>query len=645
MMKASGFMLLALAAAIIRPANAAAQTTAAIPPARISTEELARLPEISNAALSPDGKSIAFLGRIKGRQAILYRAVDQEAMSRVDLPEKVDFRWLRWAGNDKLLISIERSSRFMNVDVRQTVLLLHDFATKTNKALGRVGRSLEGDDVLFIDPDGQYLLLSMQSDMFDYPSVFRVSLPDGAMTELIRRRAPIWEWYADDTGIVRAGVGFEAGKLKFYYRRSDGEKFDLIAAVKPSDENAYFQIAKIVTGSDEGYALSDKNGRQALYRFNYRTRELGELVYGNDRYDIDDYWLNLGGTALEGVSYTDDRDRVEWFDPANKKLQGQLDRAIPGREAWVASRSRDGKRMLILATAPDEPGLYYFLDRAAGQMSPIAAMQQALDPERLAVTRAVHYAARDGTDIPAYLTLPKGREAKNLPLIVYPHGGPYGVRDKLEYDPQVQFFANRGYAVLQPNFRGSGGYGTAFGDAGIGQIGRKMQDDLDDGMDWLVKEGIVDKGRVCIVGASYGGYAAMWGAIRNPERYRCAASLAGVADLKAMLKYNRRYLDKEAGKRWRARVTGEPEFDLASVSPTQQAARLQRPLLIAHGEDDGTVPIGQSQNLIAALKAAGNSNFEYVAYKEEGHGFSNPVNLKDWFDRLDAFLAKHNPAG
>ena len=143
---------------------------------------------------------------------------------------------------------------------------------------------------------------------------------------------------------IAAGSGKRRGSKSKLLTRLASTVVTCAAAVKPSDENAYFQIAKIVTGSDEGYALSDKNGRQALYRFNYRTRELGELVYGNDRYDIDDYWLNLGGTALEGVSYTDDRDRVEWFDPANKKLQGQLDRAIPGREAWVASCSRDGQQ-------------------------------------------------------------------------------------------------------------------------------------------------------------------------------------------------------------------------------------------------------------------------------------------------------------
>lgn len=645
----NGLLVLAaamsVAAADAGAEDAATNKSAGERPARISTAELARLPDISDAILSPDGTRFVFRGRSKGREMIAYRRVNDQTVGGFDIPDKVDLNWFRWAGNDRLLFSIGRNVPYFGDEARQTFLILYDIPTRTTTVLRRDGQGLEGDDLLFVDPAGAYLLLSIQRSIYDYPSVFRVSLPDGKMTEVVKEKAPIWEWYADDAGIVRAGVGWVSQKLRFYYRRAETEKFALIGAIKPGDEDAYFDIAKVVSGSDDGYVLSDKEtGRQALYKFNYRTREIGERVYGSDQYDIDDYWLNSDGTALEGVTYTDDRDRVEWFDADSKKLQGQIDRAIPHLQAWVTSRSHDNKHMLILATAPDDPGVYYYLDRTRQQMAPVAVRQDSLPPDRLAVTKAVNYTARDGTRIPAYLTLPRGREAKGLPLIIHPHGGPYGVRDRLEYDAQVQFFANRGYAVLQPNYRGSGGYGTAFGDAGVGQIGRTMQDDLDDGMDWLVKDGVVDKGRVCVIGASYGGYAAIWAITRNPERYRCAASFAGVGDWRAMLKYDRRYLTKEANARWQARVTGDGELDLLAVSPTPQAARITRPLLIGHGEDDTRVPISQAKKLVAALKAAGNSNFEYKAYVGEGHGFADPANRQDWFDRLDAFLAKHNPA-
>lgn len=641
----TGVLALVLAGAALPVAANEAAGTASARPARIATEDLARLPEFSDAKLSPDGMRVLFRSRSGGVEHVAYREVGGGKTSGFALPEQVDLNWSRWAGNGRILVSVGRNTLFMGVEAYKSILLLHDITTGATSVVSREGQGLEGDDILFVDPDGAYLLLSIQRTIYDYPSVFRVSLPDGKMSEIVRPRQPVWEWYADDAGIVRAGVGWEGRKLRYYYRKAEEEEFKLIGAVRPDDKEAFFDIAKVVTGSDDGYVLSDeKTGRQALYKFNYRTREIGELVYGSDQYDIDDYWLTTDGKTLEGVSFTDDRDRVEWFDADSKKLQAQIDRAVPDLQAWVTSRSRDGNRLLILGTAPDDPGVYYMLDRTTREMAIISALLQTLPPEMLAVTKAVRYKARDGKEIPAYLTLPKGREAKDLPLILYPHGGPYGVRDKLEYDPQVQLLANRGYAVLQPNYRGSGGYGTEYGDAGIGQIGRAMQDDLDDGMDWLVEQGIADKGRVCVVGASYGGYAALWAAIRNPERYRCAASFAGVADWAAMLKYDRRFFTKKAGARWAARLTGEGELDLTTVSPTPQAARLTRPVLIAHGEDDSNVPISQSKKLVAALKKAGKSDFEYVTYKGEGHGLSDPVNQKDWFDRLDAFLAKHNPA-
>ncbi|WP_447764013.1 alpha/beta hydrolase family protein [Sphingopyxis panaciterrae] len=596
--------------------------------------------------MAPDGQRILFRGRANGKDIIAYRGVDEAKKSYFMVPDKSDVNWIRWAGNDRIVISVAQTIEYyMGGEGLATFLVLHDLKTKTTSILRRKGQGMDGDNVLFIDPDGQYLLLSVQKTPSDYPSVFRVTLNDGKMTEVVRPQNSVWNWFADDMGIVRIGVGWQNSKIRFYYRRTADENFVQIGAVRPGEKDALFDITRVVSGSDDGYVLSDeKSGRQALYKFNYRTRQIGDLVYGHDRYDVDDYWLNSDGSALEGLVYTDDRERVVWFDAATKKLQAQIDKAIPDQQAWVVSRSGDGSRMLILGMAPNDPGLYYLLDRKSGEMKILGERQKGLPPAMLATTTAVSYPARDGTDIPAYLTLPPGREAKKLPLIIYPHGGPYGVRDKLNYDAEVQLLANRGYVVLQPNYRGSGGYGTAFSDAGRGQIGVKMQDDLDDGMDWLVKSGTVDAKRVCVVGASYGGYAALWAVIRNPERYRCAASFAGVTDWAAILKYDRRFLSRKARASWEAKVTGDDTLNLSIVSPVQQASRLTRPVLIAHGDEDSIVPISQSKKLVAALKEAGNADFEYKVYPGEGHGFADPVNQKDWFDRLEAFLAKHNPA-
>jgi dipeptidyl aminopeptidase/acylaminoacyl peptidase len=262
----------------------------------------------------------------------------------------------------------------------------------------------------------------------------------------------------------------------------------------------------------------------------------------------------------------------------------------------------------------------------------------------LAAVKPVTDTARDGALIHAYLTLPKGREPKNLPLIIMPHGGPYGVRDKLDYNDEVQFLANRGYAVLQPNYRGSGGYGDAFEKLGDGQIGRTMQDDLDDAEDWAVKQGIADRNRVCIDGASYGGYAALWGVERNPERYRCAASFAGVTDFNKMLKYDADFFTRSGRKKWNTRVRGDETFDMDSVSPAKQVAKLTRPVLIAHGKRDSRVPFSQFKEMRNALEDAHFAQVDYLVFDKEGHGFDTAEDEQKWYDALDAFLKKYNPA-
>lgn len=298
--------------------------------------------------------------------------------------------------------------------------------------------------------------------------------------------------------------------------------------------------------------------------------------------------------------------------------------------------------MLVWAGSEADPGVLYLYDPAGGRLNEVSQYRPKLDWRLLAKPKPVSYTARDGTKIPSYLTLPRGREARNLPLIILPHGGPYGVRDKLRYDDEVQLLANRGYAVLQPNFRGSGGYGDAHFELGSGQIGRGMQDDLDDAMDWAVSEGIADPKRVCVVGSSYGGYAAIWAIMRNPERYRCGASWAGVTDMDRQVRYDRQFFSRGGFKRWRERVRGEDAKNMKDVSPYRVAETLNRPLLLAHGTKDIVVPYKQFTQFEKAARKAPVKPTTLVI-KDEGHSFSKPANEKAWYDALESFLMEHNP--
>ena len=341
--------------------------------------------------------------------------------------------------------------------------------------------------------------------------------------------------------------------------------------------------------------------------------------------------------------YTDDKPRTVWFDEKMARLQQRLEKALPDQDIAVISRAKDDSSMLVFAGREDDPGSLYFLDNISNQMKFIENYRPGVSHSYLARPRPITYAARDDTKIRGYLTLPRGRPAKGLPLVILPHGGPYGVRDSLTYDDEVQLLANRGYAVLQPNFRGSGGYGDAFEELGYGQIGRKMQDDVDDAMDWAVKEGIADPKRVCVVGSSYGGFAALWAVIRNPERYLCAASFAGVTDYKKQLRYSGRSLDSEDRKDYREDIIGEDKsFDLDSISPAMQAERLMRPVLLAHGDKDSRVPYSQFKAMRDAAERAG-VPLELLSIPGEGHGFSKPENEQKWYEYLESFLLRHNP--
>ena len=627
-----------------------AQDNAAAPPqtsaeAPYDAAVFAKLPLLSTPRLSPDGQRVLFSTRRNGALYVVFRELANQDLHPVSVPEKMDLNWYRWAGNNRILVSVSQTIPWFGEEARKSYLMSIDTTTMNIEFIGKASQGLEGDDLLYVDPSGDWALLSIQRTPYDYPSVFRARLDTGRMTEIQAPMQNIWEWYADNTGVVRVGVTYGARNWTLHYRPSDKGGFKKLATISYDDENqaGLIEAIRVIGGSDEGFILAaPQNGRYAIHRYNYATQTVGEQIFGHDLYDISDFDMNADGT-VSAAYYTEDRFRVHWFDPAQQAMQQNIEKALGTKHGQLISRSRDGTVKLYHVGASNDPGSYYIFREDAGVMTILVRINGDLKPARLSPSKYVSYKARDGLTIHGNLTLPIGREPKGLPLIILPHGGPYGIRDAIGYDVEVQFLASRGYAVLQPNYRGSGGYGDAHIKAGEGAIGRRMQDDLDDGMDWLVQEGIVDARRACVVGSSYGGYAALWAVTRNPERYRCAASFAGVTDWKRMLKYDAKFLTRSGLRRFRNKVQGDETFDLDAVSPLAQAQRLERPVLVAQGEDDTNVPPKQARLYVDALKTHG-KDFEYISYENEGHGFDDPANLTDWLKRLEAFLAKHNPA-
>ncbi|MFZ1744022.1 MAG: prolyl oligopeptidase family serine peptidase [Pontixanthobacter sp.] len=628
-------------------AASATDTAAEARPPVIPVAHFAQNNQLSGARLSPDGKNMVIKVEVQGKPFIV--VIDpstQTVITKFGVGEKVDLEWFRWAGNDRILFSVSSLGEFFGEETRFTRLYVVNFVADTAAYIGRKENVVQGDDVIYVADDGSYALVSMQKTPYDYPSVFRFELKDDGDVSVVQRpREGVWNWYADNDGVVRLGTGWLRKRLRVHYRSGPDEDIKLIARLREDDEEERFwDISQIVSGSDEGYVLQEgDNGRVGIRRFNYATREVVDTFYENPDWDIDSVTLRDGVPVA--AYYTDDRDRAVWFEDGRKREYAALEKTLKEDEVWITSRAEDGSRMLVWAGGEADPGALYIYTPGERRLDQFAEYRPSLDFTQLARPKPVTYSARDGTEIRAYQTLPRGREAKNLPLILLPHGGPYGVRDRLDYDDDVQLLANRGYAVLQPNYRGSDGYGKAFTELGTGQIGRAMQDDIDDAMDWAVKQGIADANRVCVVGGSYGGYAAIWAVIRNPERYRCAASWAGVTDWDSQLKYDANYFSRKGGKRWRERVEGDGdgEFNLDQVSPVELGKTLGRPLLLAHGKDDSNVPFSQFKKMRDASKNAPMPP-ELLEIADEGHSFSKPDNKKVWYEHLIAFLAKHNPA-
>lgn len=627
-------------------ASLTAQTPLEPPPPTIAIKDFAGRSAFWDPKLSPDGTKFSFLRRVNGEAQFVITDVDTRKLVRAFGTDPADqFEWYNWVTDDKVLFSVSTAGTFDGEDVRYTRLVLIDVPTGTMSPLFGRTNVVEGDNVIHYAEDGSYILVAIQKSIFEYPSVMRHDLaPDGKVTTVQPPREGVWNWVADNKGVVRMGTGWKDGKLRVFYRSDATGELKLVARVREGEKTTdrYWDAVQIIGGSDEGYVLSEgETGRVGLRRYNFATRTMVETIYEHPDWDIDSVGIRDG--APFAVYYTADRDEVHYLDPFMAKQRASLRKALGDGEVWVPSRAKDGKRMLVMAGNEADPGVLYMYEPAARRMEEVSQFRPALDFQALAKPVPMQYSARDGAVIRGYLTLPRGREAKGLPLIIMPHGGPYGIRDKLAYNDEVQLLANRGYAVLQPNFRGSGGYGEAFFELGTGQIGRKMQDDLDDAMDWAVKQGIADPARVCVVGGSYGGYAAMWAVLRNPERYACAASWAGVTDLEKQLRYDSQSFSRGGFKRWRDRVRGSGVAEVKTVSPMGHADKLNRPLLLAHGTKDIVVPFSQYTMFEKATRTAPVKP-ETLVIKDEGHSFSSADSEQQWYEALTGFLAKHNPA-
>lgn len=614
---------------------------------KIDTAAFAARGDYLDTDVSPDGRRFVFSKIEDGKVHLaFFDAETLEALRTVELGSGFDLEWLHWAGNGRVLYSLGGKKLYGTERLYFSRLFVYDYASNKQHYIGFSEQALIGDDVIFTDSAGRFALLDVSKSIYSWPDVWRFPLDgsgEDAAAKIQSGREGVGDWVADDSGVVRLGYGrLRSGRTYITYRSGPDDSWRRVARVKrDSAEEDVWDGIGMFAGSDRGYSLiPDDEGRESLYEFDYASGEVGKLVHQVPDQSIE-HVLGTEG-RIQGVSYTDDASRTHWFDPALAETQRKLEAALPGTRVSIISRSKDDARIIVYTGDEGDPGALYVFTPAERRLELFNNVRPDIDMRDLARPRAVDIMARDGERLRAYLTLPKGRDPAGLPLIVLPHGGPFGVRDTLSYDDEVQLLANRGYAVIQPNYRGSGGYGESFVKLGEGQVGRGMQDDLDDARAWVVAEGIADPARVCVVGSSYGGYAALWAVSRNPELYRCAASWAGVTDWGGMLAYDRNYLGRYGYRKQKARLRGEEGIELDEFSPLRAVSGLSRPVLIAHGKKDRRVPFEQYVSFVEAAKKA-DRPIEILEL-DDGHSFTETKNEQAWYDALEAFLAKHNPA-
>jgi dipeptidyl aminopeptidase/acylaminoacyl peptidase len=342
------------------------------------------------------------------------------------------------------------------------------------------------------------------------------------------------------------------------------------------------------------------------------------------------------------VALVGDEKRYQFFDPQDQKVWSAISAAYPGSSVTLQSVSDDRRKFVVRVDSPTDGPAFSLVDLNTGKAKWIGDEYLGLKPADVAPARSISFKARDDLDLTGYLTLPQGRDQKKLPLVVLPHGGP-AVRDEPGFDWWSQALASRGYAVLRVNYRGSTGFGWDFQSQGFGQWGRRMQTDLSDGVRYLASQGVIDSARVCIVGASYGGYAALAGAMLDPGVYRCAASVSGPADLRRMIDWENGRQGRQgiASERYWLRYMGAYE-SLGDISPAEHADKITIPILLIHGKDDTVVPFEQSEMMADALRKAGKP-VEFVALKGEDHWLSRGDTRLQMLQAVTAFLEKNNP--
>jgi len=611
-------------------------------------------PNMQYASLSPDGTRLAFTTERDGVAVLVVHDLESRDIeaSRID---GMRTHGLRWANDRFLLLTASDVTDVWGVEGRVDYRAILAFDTEDEMSYrqllrrsSRIGRNYNLADIVGVDPQtGRVMIPAFDGDR--RLNLLSVAPDDGLSRTIARGSRDTFDWIVDNHGRPAVRTDYSNDRNR-HTLRVPGQSGGWASISQEDGERPTYSLrgflpdGRLVVSARPIPADDATDRRSGLFILSLETGDIVETLFEHQRYDHSHAIIDPHTNLVAGIAWIEDFERVNWFDTDLASKQNLVEASLPGQNARLQSWDRNRTRFVVVTETPDMPPVYYIYDVQAQSIDLLGVARANITLDVLQPRQHIRYEARDGVSVEAYLTQPEGEGP--FPTVVLPHGGP-AARDRGGYDDFAHYLASRGYAVVQPNFRGSSGYGYRWLEAGYGEWGTGvMQHDLSDAVDRLVNAGITDPDRVCIVGASYGGYAALAGLAFTPDLYACGISVAGVSDLPDMMGYVReRYgpshwiLDS-----WERRLSGGDEARtqaaLRAVSPAAHAEGISAPVLLIHGRNDTVVPIDQSRIMERALRRE-NHDVQLITLDDGDHWLTSTEMRRRVLSEIEAFLAEH----
>jgi len=602
-------------------------------PPVIPVENFFKNPENFGWRISPDGEYISYLSPYKGHTNVYVRKIADSVAIPVTTDSVRNIYDYQWKGNRILYLQdIGGDENFQLFSVG-----LDGKNLKPLTPFAKVRTSIL-NDLRYVPGKEKEVMIQMNKRDPRFFDPYSINIETGEMKVLFQNDKNYDGWFTDHTGLIRIATKTDGVNTTYYHRATEDDPFDSLLTTTYKDN---FGI-QLFTFDNKNLYVASNIGRDktTILEYDLAARKEVKEIYSNPDYDVDGLSWSPKRKVLESADFTSWKREQKFLDKEAETEYNKMKAKFEGYEVGLYG-SNDAEDKFVVWTGNDKlAAKYYFYDKKSGETKFLSDAFPWLKEENMASVKPVEYKSRDGLTIHGYLTLPKGIEAKNLPVVINPHGGPWA-RDSWGYNGETQFLANRGYAVLQMNFRGSTGYGKEFWLKGAKEWGKKMQDDITDGVQWLITEGIADPKRVAIYGGSYGGYATLAGVAFSPDLYCCAVDYVGVSNMFTFMKTIPPYW--EPYKAMFYELVGDPVKDsalLAEVSPAFHADKIKAPLFIAQGANDPRVNKAESDQMVEALKKRG-IEVEYMVKDDEGHGFANEKNSIDFYKAMESFFARH----